>query len=495
MSRVTGEPLPQRGRQGRRRWVVVAALCGTVALGLGVGAVASLQTPEPPQLEDPDQEPADLSHRGWVLGNDTAPPSAVDGMRLVETLLLSYAERELALVLDDTVLAGGTRYAVLWCDLPPVDDPGLRLPTLSLELPEGAVVVPCAGRRSEPPVRQLAPLPPAQGRDEGVPIEAVWAGDLPNAGTVELAIYLESLGVPLRRSTLLTAPEPQTGAVVLDPGTTIVPGGARLRSNYVQPARISHDSDLTLWAGGSGLVEVLVDGVVVTDDGDLVAQDDPLVDRQPPRPEDSWRQQDPELRGGAWHVSVAGATRTLELPEELLPPPGQHRTVIVSVPNRAALPSTWQVSLRPATMPELDLDPLQPTLPRDLPGPDPRCSQQVVQVASWTVPQDGLPRQLVLPAHPCPGHVGAAGDPLAGQHLDPGSLTYRSTSIGLLSNGGLLHMLAVRDLEIEPGEPLVPGAWRRPSQIAPPEETGLWVTMPPAPGRPEATLTAYVGGG
>lgn len=207
-----------------------------------------------------------------------------------------------------------------------------------------------------------------------------------------LGIYTEAprtgYPAPARPEPPLSAP-PVDGAALVDPdsplGTVVLAEGepALFSEVHVGTAVIGHDSALHPWAGGPGTLTVVVDGVVVTDDGD--------------DPQD-WADQQPDLRDGGWQVFTPGRARTLDLPAEVLPAEGQTRRVQVGV--RPAMGTYgWQVAV---TGIHADAtDPIQPGLDSDGEGTDasglPEWFGGLHREATWQVPADARLHELDLP--------------------------------------------------------------------------------------------------
>lgn len=375
-----GEGAAPRHAAGTRPALLVMALMLALAL---VGSmltapehVATDTAPEP----RPDALPElALVDRGWALAEDGTPPVGVDGMRLTDVVEIGYEDRAGWLRLGAGWRTGGTRWAVLWCDLPSLEDPAVEQPTLELSFDEGAVSLPCAGRSGNPALDTLTPLPPAGPDDRPTP-DHLWRGDLPKDGSATLGVYLELYGAPLRTGRVLAPPPPPAGAVALDSGSTPVRHGGR--AVHVAMVEVRAGSRLTLWAGGPGLLRASVDGRVVTDDGDLEENPD-------------WGHQDPDLRDGYWHAGRAGSRRTLDLPPDVLPDDGGSRTVVVAVSEESALPGSWSVHISPAEPVVPDAEAAVMPAPSGIP-----TAPGLTPVAAWLVPADGHPHELALPELP-----------------------------------------------------------------------------------------------
>jgi hypothetical protein len=441
------------------RWLILVGLALAVVV-LGPGPTVRVPTTSTPP-------PPDLTGRGWVL-DDGRPPVGVDGMRLTDAVEVGYREREGSLRLGAGWRTGGSRYAVLWCDLPALEDPVLRMPALTLTFEEGEVRLPCAGRHGTPPVTRLQPLPPAGPQDRPVPRHS-WSGDLPRRGSATLAVYLELYGAPLRSAPLLPVPAGPPGSAGLDSSAPTARHGAG--TVQVAMVEVEHDSRLELWAGGPGLLPLTVDGIVVTDDGDL---DDKGAD---------WARQDPDLRAGAWFAGRPDARRTLSLPEELVPEPGRSRTVVLSVEGAMALPRAWSVQVVPGRVADPSGAALASTLPEGLPrvpGLEP--------AGAWLVPRDGHRHELPL------GTAAAGTDPWAWGWVVLGAgpvSDVRATPVpATLTRGEQLRRVPALDA----GDPLDETLLRqtRVDRAPSPEDTAaLFVSVPPAPGQPLVRVVAW----
>lgn len=467
------------GRPGpplARSLLVVAGML-TLALALGLVAAPDDPAPETVGLTQPGPHLGlELVGRGWILGNDGTPPVGVDGMRLTDTVEIGYEEPTGWLRLGAGWSTGGTRWGVLWCDLPELADPAVRSPALTLTFDEGDVSLPCAARDGTPAVTRLTPLPPAGPDDHPTP-EHVWEGDLPREGGATLGIYLELYGAPLRTGRVLPPPPPAPAAVALDSTTIPVRHGGR--SVRVAMVELTAHSRLELWAGGPGLLRVSVDGRVVTDDGDLADEPD-------------WADQDPDLRDGFWHAGREGATRTLELPPDVLPPDQGARTVVISVGEDAALPGAWSVHVTPGTPVEPRGAALPTPLPVDLPD-----VPGMTAAAAWQVPGDGHPHDLPVPdLAAAPSSEGTAATP-----VDPWSWKYVVVSddprpgvpATLLSADRGRAFPRVGTDALTAGTELIETVLRQRDQARPAGERSgrLAVTLAQAPGQPLLQVLAF----
>lgn len=275
----------------------------------------------------------DLTPYGWHLDETGEPPVVAMGLQRQVVVEVSYGDPVLELDWDaGHLLPGGpAAYAVLWCDLPPVD-PNIEQPSARLVTDLGVVDLPCAGRADGPPVLRVTPVPvTGPGRLELV-------GDLPRAGVATLALYREgalSATLPLPGPSAGAPPPVPTDAAVVD--TPLPPQDEDedqdRRTRLIGSVEISSETDVRVWAGQTGSVSVLADGVAVTDDGDLggAGGGDSGDGSRGAAEAPGWREQQVDLRDGRWVVYLPGTTRTFPVPEQLRPRPGQTRTVTVEV--------------------------------------------------------------------------------------------------------------------------------------------------------------------
>ena len=80
---------------------------------------------------------------------------------------------------------------------------------------------------------------------------------------------------------------------------------------FVQRVAVTDRTRLSVWAGQAGRYQVLVDGVVASDDGDMALAHQALSANF----SEVWPDQDPQLRDGLWAPPAAGHVLQLELPE------------------------------------------------------------------------------------------------------------------------------------------------------------------------------------
>ncbi|QFG67936.1 hypothetical protein [Ornithinimicrobium pratense] len=368
-----------------RRWsaqllVGTGAVVALAAWSVLTHPDAGADTP-PDAVEDTHADPGpDLTPYGWRLDEDQKPPVVAMGLQRQTVVDLSYTDPSQEVTWDaGHLLPGGpAAYAVLWCDLPP-DDPHIEQPSARLATGAMSVDLPCAGRDGGPPVHQVTAVPVSG------PAQVELVGDLPRTGGATLAFYREgalSATLPLPEgSTATTTPPVPTGAAVVE--EVLVPRDWAGRTRLVGSLRVSAASELQVWAGRTGSVSVFVDGLPVTDDGDLANPDDP-----------GWQGQQVDLRDGRWVVYLPGTSRTFPLPEQLRPPDGRARVVTVEVFTQGMGQDLQVLATR--------AQPARPrptggsAVPLDLPGPDEFLPQAGGHrlVGAWTVPQDGLAHDL-----------------------------------------------------------------------------------------------------
>lgn len=339
----SGGPGPDHGRRPRHRSVipVLAGVGAVVAVAVLVG-----QTPRPglqdPAVVGPDSTSpsVDLADRGWILDAEEQPPAFLEGLRLLEVSTIDYADATAPLVIDTRPRAGHAVFAALWCDIPALDA-NLVPPTATLTLAGHTVSLPCAGKGGEPALRRLVPLPPPPPERPGrTRSSIVWKGDLPGRGDAVLATFTEfGQNEPPRPPVLAPEAPPAApqGAAVLD-GDSVsadVDGG----EVFVQRVAVSSQTHVSVWTGQTGTFTILVDGVVVSDDGDTA----PALAGGRSSSEQRWRAQDPELRNGTWTVHAPGQTKTFPLPERVRPRPGETREVTLQVRVHSGAEGRWQV--------------------------------------------------------------------------------------------------------------------------------------------------------
>ncbi len=413
------------------------------------------------------------------------PPEQADGLLRAGTVEVPYAAPD-GFELPGTgtdAADDGQRFAVLWCEVGP-DDAAISRPSLRLGTTDGGVVdVPCLPEDGAPGGATVTPVPLPPG--EGTSLRPTWQGDVPSRGKAVLGIYRESswseYDFPGWPDPPLDAPAHGPGTVVIDPrsGSGAV-GGISHGDARVATVTLTSESSLELWRGVPGGLEVEVDGVRVTDDGDLGGAAGGEV-----APE-AWQDADAELRDGAWTAFTAGQRRALPLPPEVLPSPGETRTVMVAVVPRAGA-EQWQVAVLGTTEAPDALAPADPAaLPEaaeDLPGW--HAGHRLV--GTWLVPRTGVATALELPED----GLGEDGAPVA--------WALRCTSAG--RDGGVLGTarIVVDDAAVErvcvSDLDAVLSAVGDPAFAELPEVragSSVQVAAPPDPEGGQAVVAAYV---
>ncbi|SOC52578.1 hypothetical protein [Ornithinimicrobium cerasi] len=481
-----GRATPYRSSLLRRprRWLAGA----TAVAVLGAGTVAALtwpqETPETPETPGDGvtshlppgtgPAPADL-----VLGADGEPPRSVDGLRLSKTVTIDYRRATDPLDLSGFGGASGyARWAVLWCDLPAVDDDHLRIPQLTLDLAGAAVELPCAGRGGIPTRLTALPI----GLAGHVPV--AWSGDLPGRGSATLALYGETdPWAVTRRPGTQPVPPVADGAAAVTAADVAMQGWEG--PVHTRVLEVGHESTLTVWAGSSLALSVLVDDVRLTDDGDLRA-------RYLNPPPDLWRTQDPSLREGRWVVVTPDQLRTFPLPEAVRPGPGERRAVAVTVAlSPADTAARWQVQVSDTTAPgtpgpELALRPGRPAAVAASTAPDAVGGARLV--GSWSVPQDGVPHPVEAPVGDLETLIvavpGAGGEEMYDE-LAMGSLERADRAVLFPVGPGVGELLAWGL-----------GPWQDHAELrptgGPSPDDALSLRLPPVPGHPPTDVLAYL---
>ena len=380
MPELAAAPSPSRASAGGRRWWWAAAAAALV-LVLGWYAVSTGQDDEPTAEQVSIGEgPAgvDLTDAGWELRPDGDPPNNPMGLRLVESAQLDAgAPTELDLSRTDAAAT----FAVLWCDMPPAEDANLQRPEASAAVDGRQITLPCAGREGRPAVTasHIVTLPP-RGTAE---IEVT--GDLPPQGEAVVGLYIErenAVRTPLPQGSRLDAPVVPDDAVLIEqeaPALDMFFQGERL----IGAATLSATSTIRVWAGRTGAVTVLVDGVPVTDDGDVAA---PWGGGNP-----AWEDQHPDVRQGQWLVYGPGSERTFAIPESVLPEAGQQRTSVVEVfadGNRDHL----QIAVTDAAPSPVDTAAVAAVGADAVEVPELVVGRRLA--GAWELPQDGHLREL-----------------------------------------------------------------------------------------------------
>lgn len=470
---VSTNPRPVASPRRRRRQGLAAATAVALALATGYaltsGDVLGTDDAEDEAGVDDagvaDPDGPDLTEAGWELTDEGEPPQGVMGLTLRETVEVDAGGT------TDVPLSGqgsGASFAVLWCDMPPAQDANLETPRADVSTADGSSVeIPCAGREDGPPVSRIVALPPS-----GI-AELQLRGDLPPGGGATLGVYVEAsspIKSPLPGGTDAEPPSAADGAVVLDEESAVAPAQMG-QQRLLQAVEIGADSTLRVWSGGRGTVSVQVDGLAATDDGDLRRYTSPTG-------EVDWSTQRPDLRDGRWWVYAAGSELQVEIPEDVRPPAGERREVVVEVVAEAPVDRV-QVQVAEASRVEPDTGPLDPVADPD--APELILGHRLV--GGWDVPQDGQLRELggldpADPDAPAPMVLGVVAE---------GVDRFLPWSNGLLTQGD--------DVRYQDFAPDLDSAVQSMSYgfaQAPSGGDGpLAVAAPPAPGQPPATVLVY----
>ncbi|GAA4870886.1 hypothetical protein [Serinicoccus chungangensis] len=383
---VAQAPSEPPGRDRRRWWWVAAA---AVPLAAVIGGYAL--SPDREEPDGPDQAApsgpgvvqvgaVDLSEAGFELDEDGEPPRGAAGLTRMETLELTPGRStSLALNTVDARFGGQVAsFAVLWCDMPPADDPALDRPVGEIAVEGSTLTLPCAGTAGEPAVGldHLVALPASGDAEVRV------TGDLPPDGGAVLGLYAQTDDMavePLPDGDLTAGPPVPQDAVVVEEAGVVMPfdPGERL----VQPVELSPTSTIRVWSGRTGAVSVLVDGIPVTDDGDLEWWTTGQAD---------WRGQKPDIREGRWMVYVPGSTREFTIPDDVVPPNSRRPAVVEVVADSS---EHVQVVATQAVPGDADREPV----PQADGGEAPELVSGHRLLGAWELPMDGLERELLDP--------------------------------------------------------------------------------------------------
>lgn len=480
-----GSSLPGSGADRGRRWrtrllVGAGAAAAATAWFLLTQPDPGADAPPPAEADTVDDLPGqDLTPYGWHLDEHGQPPAVAMGLQRQTVVEIPYdtPAQEVTWDAGHLVPGGPAGYAVLWCDLPPVD-PHIEQPSARLTAGPVRVDLPCAGRGDGPPVHAVTPVPVSG------PAQVELVGDLPRAGTATLAFYREgalSATLPLPDgSTAVSAPQVPAGAAAID--TVLVPRDWAGRAHLVGSVEVSDRTELQVWAGRTGSVSVFVDGVPVTDDGDLARGTDP-----------DWRRQQLDLRDGRWVVYLPGTSRDFALPEAVRPPAGQTRTVTVEVFSQGMQQDHQVLATQAAPVPPGSTGARAVPLDSTALAGFPPLTQGHRLVGAWNVPQDGLGHDLGPDLAPGAELVAFTGSNLVTSGGD------REESWGLAqdSEGGVA---VVRPLPLAPGDPDQGGwtssrldPWQVQQDLTVPAagpSTTPRVWLPAVVGHPPATVLA-----
>lgn len=467
-----------------RRWWVAAAAVPLAVLG-GYALFPDRDESTGPDAAAPTGAGAvqvgsvDLGEAGFELDEDGEPPGGAAGLTRMETLELTPGRRaDLTLNTFDARFGSQVAsFAVLWCDMPPADDPALERPSGEISVEGSTLAVPCAGTAGEPVVGldHLIALPASGEAQVRV------TGDLPPGGGAVLGVYAQTDDMvvePLPSGDLTAGPPVPEGAVVVDEAGPVMPfdPGERL----VQPVELSNASTVRVWAGRTGAVTVLVDGIPVTDDGDLQRWAGGQAD---------WRDQQPDVRDGRWMVHVPGSTREFAIPDDVLPEDGR-RPAVVEVVTEST--DHVQVVATQAASDDADREPVPRVEAREAPG----LVSGHRLVGAWELPMDGLERELLDPPEGADATWALLG-------LPPEDLARTSPLFwreGAVRDGGSLTVARLTgdasDLSrvIEEAR-MWDDVWvqeqRLPGGTDPSDPRGPHAMAPSTPGHPQGLLVAY----
>lgn len=435
---------------------------------------------------------SDLSEAGWVLDAKGKPPMTATGLQRRTSITLRAGDDpvEVELPTVDPHSPSPTTFAALWCDMPPAQDPSIQVPRGIVRLADGEEIeLPCAGRDGAPPVPAPVALP------AGTTAQLRLVGDLPPGGGGVLGVYTEAdyWATPVLRSARQGPPDPGEAHVIDTMASEQTSWSASGRRTSELLA-LTAQSTVNVWAGRTGMVIVLVDGVPITDDGDVAAartqmqawaHHDPESSQSPPIPsdEDGWRTQRAGVRDGSWVVHHPGQQLTFDLPDELRPGPGEVRTAVIEVITEQ-VGEAVQVAVTDAVPARIDAAPVTATEP----GAVPELILGHRLVGRWELPGDGQRRALELPGGrdlPAGPLVvlahDAAGAPTAFPSYGEGAATRGGAALPLWLHPDLDHALAAL-------------RWSADSQLAAVgdgADATLEVALPPVPRQRPGILLVY----
>ncbi len=327
----------------------------------------------------------------WELV-DGAPPEYAGGLALVDTVELSADSQRESLSWD----GDGQGFALAWCEI--AAEPGVAAIALTPEGAPGAALGCSGGAGSEP---GPMPVPPGEAFDVQLVDAAEGAvGRLEGDDTVLVGLYREAT---IQEYPYPAAPETprepsppeQARDVVIDaatPMTTEVDLDhlGKAATGYLMPAATVSSREgttLTAWAGEPGRLLIAVNGTVITNDGEGLAQ---------PTSPGPWQDADPDLRGGYWHTwsSAGETTRAWDLSPQALAAYGIQVSEgdTVTVVAHASFPrDAWQVGIdQPEGGQSAELPQIDPT--EQLP----ELAYGMRLVAATEVPADGAAHLIDL---------------------------------------------------------------------------------------------------
>ncbi len=380
-----GAALPAVRRRRRLRWAIAA----TAVLAIGA-SVALLQEPDAPYGEDVEAAVVNTAYtQGFGLVDGTPAPF-VDGLELVDTEVIDYALTRRIVAAPE--VDGDTQvYAAAYCDLPGNSlDTFAILDAVSIKAGEDVVDLSCMDSGADAATAPLlAPLP--RGADDYlVTVPSVWAG----SGSVSLALYTETrwADYPFQPSFAGAALPSVAAQSSVDDSTPLTtdPSLEGLLGSNTEVRSIDVDIDttleLTLLTDEPGQLLVALDGVVITNDGEILS----ALGESRPGP---WANADPAMRQGFWRgYSASGyyqrfdsatlAQRGVDITDD---------TVRLSVIPRGFDGTGWQViattdggkgpmAVAPGYSPDL-----------------PAYAHGMRRVATYQVPTDGIEHEVALP--------------------------------------------------------------------------------------------------
>lgn len=341
-----------RDRGNRTPRLIAAAAAVALVAGGGWALSKGLGGEETGTLQPAEQ--------GWELV-DGAPPEYAAGLALVDTVTLDAGSSEDTLTWE----GGGPGFVVAWCSDPvrtallaesstgPSNSQGERI----VACQSGPVSVPTDPEGSEITIHGF------EGDIQGEQFDGVVHGEatigLYREATIEEYPYPAAPDTPREPS-----PPEQARDVVIDaatPPTTEVTLDhlGEAATGYLMPAATVSSREgttLTAWSGEPGRLLIAVNGTVITNDGEGLAQ---------PTSPGPWQDADPDLRSGYWHTwsSAGETTRAWDLSPQALAAYGIQVSEgdTVTVAARASFThEAWQVGIdqpeggQSAELPQID---------------------------------------------------------------------------------------------------------------------------------------------
>lgn len=396
LHRAAAEHRPRLARRRGVLWIAAATVGAVVALSVAA------QTGAPDAVsENVDEARVDPDYRGGYGLLDGRPQPFVDGLRLERTEVIDYRRRR-TVVAAPEVGEDVQLYAVAYCDLPGnAMDVDAVVNAIALEVvpsvEESEVIdLSCQDRSSDLSSGPLVePLP--RGADEyAVTVPAVWSG----TGSVHLALYSEAdwSSYPFPSFEAAAAPPAVSGSDQVITAQTPPHRTDELAwltddteaSVHSLEVDVATALQLTTLTQEPGQLLVALDGVVVTNDGEEIT----ALGEGSPGP---WQQADPALRQGFWRgYAPSGDHQSLD--SAALSALGVDITddrVVVSVIPRGFTGAGWEVVVTSdAGLPPGEQATLAPGFATTLP----EYAHGLERVGAYSVPTDGRPHQVPLPA-------------------------------------------------------------------------------------------------